>query len=109
MLLLARLPSGGFRVGVVWQGNPLHKWDRHRSFAVHALAPLAAVPGVQLVSVQKGHGLDALRADPPRFPLALPGDDLDAEAPFVDTAAVLTQLDLVVTADTALRHTWPSA
>ncbi len=49
-----RLPTVPFRVGVVWQGNPHHKWDRHRSFAVHVLAPLAAVPGVQLVCLQKG-------------------------------------------------------
>jgi tetratricopeptide (TPR) repeat protein len=99
-----RLPVGKFRIGVVWQGNPQHKWDRHRSFPLHALAPLAAVPGVQLLSLQKGHGLDVLQTEPPRFPLMLLGDDLDADAPFVDTTALMTQLDLVVTADTAAAH-----
>jgi tetratricopeptide (TPR) repeat protein len=99
-----RLPAGVFRIGVVWQGNPHHKWDRHRSFSPHAMAPLAAVPGVQLISMQKGPCLDVLRTEPPCFPLTLLGDTLDAEAPFVDTAAVMTQLDLVVTADTAAAH-----
>jgi Flp pilus assembly protein TadD len=102
--LRARLPVGGFRIGVVWQGNPWHKWDRHRSFSLHALAPLAALPGVQLVSLQKGHGLDALQTMPPRFSLMQLGDSLDDAAPFVDTAAVMTQLDLVVTADTSAAH-----
>jgi hypothetical protein len=62
------------------------------------------VPGVRLVSLQKGHGLDTLRATPPRFPLTLLGDEFDAGVPFVDTVAVMTQLDLVVTADTAAGH-----
>jgi hypothetical protein len=52
-------------VGVVWQGNPKHGWDRWRSFPLAALAPLAAVPGVQLVSLQKGAGVEQL-PDPPR-------------------------------------------
>jgi putative transposase len=39
------LPAAGLRIGVVWQGNPRYKWDRHRSFAPQALAPLAAVAG----------------------------------------------------------------
>jgi hypothetical protein len=98
-----RLPAGNLRVGVAWQGNPRHKWDRHRSFPPHDLAPLAAVPGVVLVSLQKDHGPEAQRGAPP-LPLTLLGDDLDADAPFLDTAAVMTQLDLVVSADTAAAH-----
>ena len=99
----ARLPAGRFRVGVVWQGNPHHKWDRHRSFPVHALAPLAAVPGVQLVCLQMGAGLEALSANSPCFPLTQL-DNRGQDASFVNTATVMTQLDLVVTADTAPAH-----
>jgi tetratricopeptide (TPR) repeat protein len=96
-------PTGAFRVGVVWQGNPHHKWDRHRSFPVHVLAPLAAIPGVQLICLQKGPGLEALCADPPRFALTHL-DGFGADASFADTAAVMKQLDLVVTTDTAPAH-----
>jgi hypothetical protein len=53
-------PPGGFRVGVVWQGNPRFQWDRHRSFALACLAPLAAVEGVELVSLQKGPGTEQI-------------------------------------------------
>ena len=46
----------GFRVGIVWQGNPFHKWDRHRSVPLWRFAALADVPSVTLVSLQKGPG-----------------------------------------------------
>jgi tetratricopeptide (TPR) repeat protein len=94
----------GFRVGVVWQGNPRFQWDRFRSFDLTELAPLAAVPGVKLVSLQKGPGTEQVRALKGRFEV-IELDGLDAEGgAFLDTAAVLKCLDLVVTADTAAAH-----
>jgi ADP-heptose:LPS heptosyltransferase len=57
-----------------------------------------------LISLQKGAGSEQLRALSGRFPVAeLPGLD-EAAGPFVDTAAVLPCLDLVVCCDTALGH-----
>src|SRR5262249_3475890 len=50
----------GFKVGLNWQGNPQHKKDRQRSFALAQLAPVAAVPGVKLLSLQKGPGVEQL-------------------------------------------------
>jgi hypothetical protein len=113
----------GMRVGVVWQGNPRFGWDHFRSFPLAALAPLAAVAGVRLVSLQKGPGVEQLRADVGKTPalgqrslgspsgLSFPqgavldlGDELDADGAFLDTAAVMLNLDLVVTADTAAAH-----
>src|SRR5262249_47597719 len=53
----ARLQSvTGFRVGIAWQGNPKHKNDRWRSAPLSQFAHLAEVPGVTLVSLQKGPG-----------------------------------------------------
>ena len=46
----------GFKIGVAWQGSPKNRNDRRRSFPLASLAPVAAVPGVQLVSLQKGPG-----------------------------------------------------
>jgi tetratricopeptide (TPR) repeat protein len=99
-----RLPPGrDFKIGVAWQGNPHHQWDRHRSFPLAKLAPLAGLPGVRLVSLQKGPGIEQLRAAP--FPVTALAEDLDASGgAFEDTAAVLRHLDLVVTPDTALAH-----
>ena len=57
----------GLKVGVVWQGNPNHSWDRWRSFPLASLAPLAAVEGVRLVSLQKGPAVEQLKALKGRF------------------------------------------
>jgi hypothetical protein len=97
--------GGGFKIGVVWQGNPRHPWDRWRSFPLACLAPLAAFEGVRLVSLQKGPGVEQVKAFKGRFPVEELGDGLDAEGgAFLDTAAVMMGLDLVVTADTAEAH-----
>jgi Flp pilus assembly protein TadD len=93
----------GFKVGVVWQGNPRHEWDHWRSFPLQSLEPLARVEGVRLVSLQKGFGSEQVRGLAGRFEvLELEGRDEDDG--FLDTAAVLAGLDLVVSADTSVAH-----
>lgn len=101
-----RLAEGdGFRVGLVWQGNPDPKVDRGRSLPLAALAPLGAVPGVRLIALQKGPGSEQIEEVASLFRVETPGPAFD-EGPdaFVDTAAVLMNLDLVVTTDTAVAH-----
>ncbi|MBX2796555.1 MAG: tetratricopeptide repeat protein [Myxococcales bacterium] len=95
------LPEG-FLVGVCWQGNPKHDEDRTRSFPLAHLAPLAELPDTHLVSLQHGHGTDQLAAVD--FSVHDLGAGLDEEAAFVDTAAVLSRLDLVITCDSAIAH-----
>ncbi len=97
------VPEGGFRIGVVWQGNPGARVEHGRSFPLAALAPLGVAPGVTLVSLQKGFGCEQL-ADPPAGL-----DVVDLGAPyragdFDDTAAVMANLELVVCCDTAVAH-----
>jgi hypothetical protein len=92
-----------FRVGVCWQGNRFLRGDRHRSFPLASLAPLAAVPGVRLVSLQKGPGADQLKAA--RLAVVDLGDELDPPpGGFRDTAALLKSLHLVVSCDSAVAH-----
>jgi hypothetical protein len=94
-------PYPGYKVGIVWQGNPHHKWDRWRSVRLADLEPLARVPGVRLISVQRQQGSEQLVGPGPGFPvtaLEWPSDD------FVETAALMANLDLVVTVDTAAAH-----
>ncbi|HEY7310260.1 MAG TPA: tetratricopeptide repeat protein [Gemmataceae bacterium] len=93
----------GFKVGIAWQGDRRHRADRQRSAPLAALAPLAQVPGVQLLSLQKGAGSEQLGTCP--FALTTLGQGLDNDAgAFQDSAAVMKQLDLVVCVDTALGH-----
>jgi len=93
----------GFKVGIAWQGDRKHRSDRQRSAALAQLAPLAQVPGVQLFSLQKGAGSEQLSGCP--FAVTDLGRWLDnAGGAFMDTAAVMQNLDLVVCVDTALGH-----
>jgi hypothetical protein len=89
-------------IGIAWQGNPTRGMDNWRSFPLNALAPLAAVPGVRLVSLQVDHGLDQLRGWAGELPLF---DVLGArKRDFAETAALMTELDLVIAPDTAVAH-----
>jgi Flp pilus assembly protein TadD len=88
------------KVGIVWQGSSAHPQDPHRSIPPEHFVALAAVPGVEIVNLQLGQRAPAaLRA---KEPLA----EIDAEQPFSfeDTAAIVANLDLIVTCDTALAH-----
>jgi Flp pilus assembly protein TadD len=91
-----------FLIGVAWQGNPARRDDAWRSVPLAEFAPLAELPGVRLVSLQAEHGLDQLGDASARFPiLELPSR---RRRDFLDTAAMISQVDLVVTPDTALAH-----
>jgi tetratricopeptide (TPR) repeat protein len=100
-----RIRPEGFKVGVVWQGNPNPEADRGRSMPLAALAPLATVASVRLISLQKGAGEEQLANLPPSFEVETLGADFDTGADaFVDTAAAMACLDLVVTCDTSIAH-----
>src|SRR5262249_51374521 len=95
----------GFKIGVVWQGRPDPQIDRERAFPLSACAPLSTLAGVHLISLQKHHGLDQLDALPASMRIETLGPDFDAGPhAFIDTAAAMINLDLVITADTATAH-----
>jgi tetratricopeptide (TPR) repeat protein len=94
----------GFKVGIVWQGNPDYKGDRNRSIALSSFAPLANVPGITLISLQHNFGVDQIKKLDGLFPIIdfeNVGSDADG---WLRTAAIIANLDLVVTADTAVAH-----
>jgi hypothetical protein len=93
----------GFKVGIVWQGSPKHTRDRARSVPLEAFGPLAAIEGVQLLSLQVGPGREQLAALDGHFAVADVAGDFD-ESSFADPAAVAMGLDLVITVDTAMAH-----
>lgn len=101
----ARLSGPGVKVGIAWQGNPAFANDRARSIPLEAYEPLAAVEGVRLISLQKNAGAEQIDAVADRFRVERlePALDEGTDA-FMDTAAVMKHLDLVVTSDTAIAH-----
>jgi hypothetical protein len=99
--------SVGMRIGIVWQGNPAAEIGslRGRSLPLAELEPLARLPGVSLISLQKGAGTEQLATFALRDRILDLGPELDTGADaFLDTAAVLKNLDLVVTVDTSMAH-----
>ncbi len=99
--------AGGreLKIGINWQGNPKYAGDRHRSIPLKYFEPLARVPGVKLYSLQKNFGYSQLQELDGRFPVVDLGVRLDeASGPFMDTAAVMKNLDLFITSDTAVVH-----
>ena len=95
----------GFKIGVSWQGNPGYGQDRVRSIPLVHFGQLAELPNVRLISLQKGYGVEQLDCVRQRFNVAELSADFDESAgPFMDSAAVIRNLDLFVTSDTALAH-----
>ncbi len=99
--LAALLPAGLRRVGIAWAGRPSHNNDHSRSVGLRELGGLAEIPGVVFVALQKGAAAAQMANWPGPAPLVDLGPQL---ADFEDTAAVISQLDLVVTVDTAVAH-----
>ena len=98
-------PASSLKIGLAWQGNPEFTGDYYRSIPLAALAPLADCPGVRLFSLQKGPGHEQLARLAERMRIVDLGATLDQDGDaFVDTAAVMKHLDLVITSDTAIAH-----
>jgi tetratricopeptide (TPR) repeat protein len=100
-----RLPSGQFRVGIVWQGKSTGDVDIGRSIPLRSFAPLCRIPGLTLISLQKYDGAEQLAHLPPGMTVETLGAEFDAGSDaFVDCAAVMMNLDLVISSDTAAAH-----
>jgi tetratricopeptide (TPR) repeat protein len=97
----SRIGAERFNVGLCWAGRPTHPNDRNRSIALSAFAPLARVPGVTFYSLQKGAAAQQLRQPPAGMELIDCSSDLHD---FADTAALMMNLDLLISVDTAPVH-----
>ena len=100
-----RLGEHGFRVGIAWQGNPAGSIDNGRSIPLRAFAPLTKIERVRIISLQKNYGSEQLASLPPGMTVERPGFDFDeGNDAFIDTAAIMANLDLVITSDTSIAH-----
>jgi len=94
----------GIKIGIAWQGNVEYEMDYARSIPAVLLAKLIEPIGANLVVLQQGYGREQLDQFPPHYPIVEFGEDLDQDAAFVDTAAIMANLDLIITSDTAIPH-----
>lgn len=102
----ARLAGfAGLRVGLCWAGGQFNvgqiQRDRRRSVSLDTLAPLGEISGVQFISLQKGP--PAVQAARPPLGMAL-HDLSEDQRDFADTAAIVDNLDLVISVDTSVAH-----
>ena len=98
------VPEAGLRLGVCWQGAVRGEM-KTRGFPLGALAEIAAIPDVHLLSLHKGVGEAQLADLPQGMAITNFGAEFDAGADaFLDTAAVIALCDLVITCDTAVAH-----
>jgi tetratricopeptide (TPR) repeat protein len=96
----ARLgPKTRPRVGLAWCGNPNHKNDKNRSIAFDRLAPFLG-DDVEWVCIMDRLRISDAEAFAACGKVHAPGDDLD----FANTAALIENLDLVISVDTSLAH-----
>jgi tetratricopeptide (TPR) repeat protein len=94
-----------FRVGIAWQGSPTFPRDQQRSIPLAHFGRLGEVENVQLISLQKGPGACQPKGLKDRFAVRDLGNHFDeTSGPFMDTAAVMMNLDLVISSDTAIPH-----
>jgi Flp pilus assembly protein TadD len=98
---------GELLIGVVWQGNPHHQWDHFRSLPLICYEPLGRIPGVKLVSLQRGPGIEQIEVFQKLTGnmLAVPSDGQQTTPEHLsDTVAIMMNLDLIITVDTAPAH-----
>lgn len=103
--------DSNFKVGICWQGNDKYSSPSLRatvatkSLPLALLQPLSDIPGITLYSLQKETGTEQLNAGGSRFTVTTFGNDFDQKrGRFMDTAAVIKNLDLVITVDTSIAH-----
>jgi tetratricopeptide (TPR) repeat protein len=99
-----RIGEQGYRVGIAWKGSALGA-KLGKAFPLAMLRPLGALPGVRLINLQTGDGREELDDLPPGMAVEHLGEEFDAGPDaFLDAAAVIESLDLVIATDTALAH-----
>ncbi len=100
-----------FKIGICWQGNDnyatplLRATVAQKSVHPREFAPICEVPGVSIYSLQKMSGTEQLKDLPASMHIITFDGDFDqSNGRFMDTAAVISNLDLVITVDTSISH-----
>jgi tetratricopeptide (TPR) repeat protein len=98
-----RIGRHGFRIGIIWHGKDGALGANDKSFDLKCLSPLAQIPGVRLIGLQKGESVRQLNDPPQTMPVERFAFDEGPDA-FIDTAAIMKNLDLVIAPDCAGAH-----
>lgn len=93
-----------FKIGIAWAGSANHTNELNRSCSLATFREIADIPGVSIYSLQKGPGSE--QADAPSLGMSIKRLDreMDLTERFVDSAALMVNLDLVISIDTSIVH-----
>jgi hypothetical protein len=96
---------GGLRIGINWHSGAGQGEFRKRNIPLPCFSALTQLPGTSFISLQKGPGSEQLAVANDRLSVVDLGPDFDTtHGRFMDTAAVMMNLDLVITSDTSIPH-----
>lgn len=95
------LPESAVNIGVCWAGNWMHKNDRHRSIALATFSKIFATPGCKFVSLQQVRPAEKDEFDKLCAKHSITATDLKDMR---DTAAIIANLDMVISVDTSVAH-----
>lgn len=90
-------------IGINWQASPNPDFDKGRSFKLKYFSEISKIDKINLYSLQKINGLSQINEIGNQFKINII-NNLDEDASFVDTAAIIENLDLVITCDTSIAH-----
>lgn len=98
-----------FRVGLCWSTEPRLETEKptpfRKSIVLKDLYPLSTIQGIQFYSLQKDVGLEQIKKLPQGFVVHTFGPDFDeAHGRFMDTGALIKNMDLIITTDTSIAH-----
>ena len=89
------------KIGLAWAGNPNYRADHDRSTRLETFLPLLKLPNIHWISLQKGQAATQIAQIPAEF---APRDACFQDRDLADTAALIANLDLVLTTDTVFAH-----
>ena len=97
------LDKNSINIGINWQGGVDPRQDAGRSFKLDNFEEISKIYGIKLFSLQKINGVEQIENKKGKFNLNII-NNLDIDAPFVDTAELISNLDLIITSDTSIAH-----
>lgn len=101
--------SKNTKIGLCWHVDPIHDIDKSpvskRSVRINDFLPLTEIKNLSFYSLQKGDGEEQLKSLPQQFTIKTFGPDFDkTHGSFMDSAAIMHHLDLIITVDTSVAH-----
>ena len=99
-----KIKDNGLKIGICWQGNPENELDSERSFELKNFKIISRLKNVRLINLQEKYGLEQLNKLREQLKIENFLIIKNNQDPFINVAAIIKNLDLVITCDTSIAH-----